>query len=131
MLLQKGTVQDLLGPLPAFVDNVLRVYGTQDSYFVGFPASPSNLLTKPLSRSKVLRAILSYVPDTLRYMLAPKVGGGVRFTGSGHVEDVIVDSQGQTVSSTPSGIFLQSQGKQLLFMGSLENDYITLGWMPV
>lgn len=120
----------MLGPLPAFVDNILRVYGTADSYFVGFPAAASGLLTKEISKSKVLRALMSYAPDTVRYMFAPKVGGGVRFTGSGKVEEVIVDAAGTTVSSTPAGIFLQSQGKEFLFMGSLDNDYITVAQMP-
>ena len=124
-------MQDVLGPMPAFADNVVRVYGTRDSYFVGFPAAPSKLLTKDISRSKVLRAVFSYVPDDVRYMLAPKVGGGVRFSGSGKVEEVIVDFGGTLVSSTPSGVILTSQGKQLLFMGSLENDYITVAALPV
>lgn len=126
VLVQAGTVQDLLGPLPAFVDNILRVYGTQDSYFVGFPASASSVLTKGASKSKVLRTLMSYLPDRIRYMFAPKVGGGVRFTGSGTVEDVLVDAKGTAVSSTPAGIYLTSGGKEFLFMGSLENDYITV-----
>lgn len=130
MFLQEGAIEALLGPLPAFVDNVLRVYGTKDSYFVGFPAAASNILTKEISKSKVLRALLSYAPSSLRYMFAPKVGGGVKFTGSGKVEEVIVDADGTAVSSTPAGIFLQSQGQEFLFMGSLENDYITVAQMP-
>eukprot|EP00892_Ulva_mutabilis_P010737 jgi/Ulvmu1/8035/UM004_0272.1 len=128
---EKGTVQDVIGPLPAFVDNIMRVYGTQDSYFIGFPAAPSNLLTTPLSKSRVLRTVFSYVPDSIRYMLAPKVGGGVLFSASGQIEDMVVDVEGKWVSSTPSGIVLSSQGKRLLFMGSLESSYINVAQLPV
>lgn len=124
-MFQAGTTEGLLSPFPALVDNVLRVPGTSDSFWVGFAARPSRILTSAACRSKVIRAFISYLPDHIRNMAAPPVGGGVVINGrDGAVERVIADPTGAHVSSTPSGVPLQTSSGMHLYMGSLEHDYI-------
>lgn len=123
---QAGTTEELLSPFPALVDNILRVPGKPDSFWVGFAARPSGLLASPACQSKVLRALISYLPDHVRNMAVGKVGGGVQFNGKdGSVERVIADPTGKHVSSTPAGVALYTSSRLNVYMSSLENDYIT------
>lgn len=125
-MFQAGTTEELLSPFPALVDNVLRVPGTSDSFWVGLAVRPSNLVAGKAYRSKVLRAIISYLPANFRKWAAGQVGGGVLINGKdGSVERVIADPTGSYVASTPSGVLLQTSSGLHLYMGSLENDFIT------
>lgn len=123
---QAGTTEELLSPFPALVDNILRVPGKPDSFWVGFAVRPSGLLASPACQSKALRALISYLPDHVRNMAVGRVGGGVQFNGKdGSVERVIADPTGKHVSSTPAGVALYTSSGLHLYMSSLENDYIT------
>lgn len=123
--MQAGDTEVLLAPFPALVDNVLRVPGTTDSFWVGLAVRPSGLLKSSLCQSKVVRALISYLPDHIRNMAAPPVGGGIMVDGrDGSVQRVVVDPKGSNVLSTPSGVAIQTSKGLHLYMGSLENDYI-------
>jgi hypothetical protein len=107
------------------VDNILRVPGTTDTFFVSFAARPGTLISSAACNSKVLRALISYLPDHIRNMAAKPVGGGVVVNGrDGSVERVIADPYGSDVFSTTSAVLLRSSSGTHLYMGSVENDYI-------
>jgi hypothetical protein len=116
--------EKLLGPLPALVDNVSRVPGKPDSFWVGLVARPSKLVISAPFKSRVLRWMIAYLPEKLRDKAAGKVAGGIQVSGDGSVERVIADPAGEHLFSTPSGVLLETNGKVNLYMGSLENGYI-------
>jgi hypothetical protein len=120
-LMQAGSKEVLLKNLPAFPDN-LNWLPQSDTFWVGFAARASPLTKSRFLRSKLLRGIISRLPDAILERLAPKVGGGIGFDGAGNIIKVVADAKGTFVHSTPAGVLVN--GGNTLLLSNLHNNYI-------
>jgi hypothetical protein len=127
---QAGLKETLLEGIPAYPDNINAVEGHTNVFWVGFAARPSPVTSMGIFRSRVVRTLIAWLPDAVHKSLAPKVGGGMLFSGEGSILAIFADVDGNSVSSTPSGFIMNTSDESVAVMGSLMNNYVATARFP-
>jgi hypothetical protein len=121
---QASTSEVLIDHLPGFPDNLNFDTGS-GTFWVGLLARASPLMTsKLLFPQKWVRSLVAWLPEEIIDWAAPPLAGAVQFDGKGDVLKVVADPLGKVAFSTPSAV--AAEGGNIVVMGNLKNDYLTL-----
>jgi len=116
-----GKVDVLIDKLPGFPDGITQ---SADGNFLLTLVAPLSPVATFLAPYPLIRQLLAHVITYLSPLIAKRWGCVVKVSPSGVVLDVLMDVDGEVVS-TVSAVVESNDGKQML-IGNLAGDYVSV-----